>query len=68
MKFIQNPCNLWVNGDLEEKRMVLKMVFAKRASYCKNKGFGTASMTLPFKVLSDSELEKYKMVVLSDYR
>ena len=62
MDFIKNPYSIWANGDLDEKRLVLKLAFAKRIPYDKNKGFGTASMTLPFTVLGDMGSQKSKMV------
>ena len=62
MDFIGNPCNLWLNGDLEEKQLVLKLAFAKKVPYDKISGFGTASMTLPFKVLTDIGNQKSKVV------
>ncbi len=61
--FIENPLSIWENGDFEDKRLVLKLAFAKKIPYCKENGFGTAAMSLPFKVLKDFEAGKSKMVV-----
>ncbi len=60
--FIRNPHGIWVNGDIEDKRLVMKLAFAKRIPYCRNEGLGTAEMTLPFSVLADISNGKYKMV------
>lgn len=61
--FIRNPLSIWHNGDLKDKRMVLDMTFATRIPYDKKDGFGTASMSLPFRVLGDIANGKSKMVV-----
>lgn len=63
LDFMGNPHSLWVNGDLEDKRLILKMAFAKRLAYTKKEGFGTAGISLPFLVLKDFEAQKSKMVV-----
>ncbi|AZL16334.1 recombinase zinc ribbon domain-containing protein [Rickettsiales endosymbiont of Stachyamoeba lipophora] len=51
--FLQNPLNLWQNGNFEQKRTVLKLVFADKLTYHKKNGFGTAKKTLPFKLFED---------------
>ena len=60
--FIKNPYSLWDNGDLKEKRLVIKLAFAKRLPYAKNVGFGTAGKALPFTILEDITSGKTKMV------
>lgn len=61
--FIGNPYSLWDNGDLEEKRLVMNLAFAKRLPYDRNSGFGTAGKALLFLVLGDISAGKSKMVV-----
>ncbi len=51
--FLQNPQKLWASNRFEDKRAVLKLVFAERLPYHRNEGFRTAKTTLPFKVLGD---------------
>ncbi|MFF9554193.1 recombinase, partial [Methylobacterium fujisawaense] len=51
--FLANPCQLWQNGMLEDRRAVLKLTFADRLRYKRGEGFRTANLTLPFKVLAD---------------
>jgi hypothetical protein len=34
-----NPCHYWSSDRLEDKRMVLRMVFAKRLAYHRKEGF-----------------------------
>ncbi len=36
---------------LEDRRAVLKLVFAKNLPYMRNEGYRNAEITLPFKVL-----------------
>jgi site-specific DNA recombinase len=49
--FLSNPWNIWCSGSLEDRRTVLKLVFADRLRYTRNNGFRTTNLTLPFKVL-----------------
>ncbi len=49
--FLSNPYKLWVSGDLERKRTVLKIVFPEKLAYCREGGFRTASKSRPFKLL-----------------
>ncbi len=51
LDFLANPWNLWKSGRLEDKKTVLKLVFADRLRYARNEGFRTADMSLPFKLL-----------------
>lgn len=51
--FLENPVKLWVSDRIEDKRTVLKLVFADRLTYVRNEGFRTANLALPFKALVD---------------
>lgn len=62
LDFLGNPWKLWVSDRLEDKRMVLKLVFADRLTYVRNSGFRTATLSLPFKVLSDLSEREIRMV------
>ncbi len=59
--FLQNPQKLWASDHYEDKRAVLKLVFAERLPYHRNEGFRTAKTTLPFKVLGDVSSSKKPM-------
>ncbi|MCB9985878.1 MAG: hypothetical protein H6864_09390 [Micavibrio sp.] len=61
--FIGNPLSIWDNGDLEDKRLVIKLVFSKRLPYNQKQGFGTDGIELPFTVMRDLSTNKRKMVV-----
>ena len=60
--FLSNPYKLWDSDRLEDKRAVLKLVFAKRLPYYRNEGFRTAAISLPFSLLEDLKGGNYEMV------
>ncbi len=60
--FLSNPYKLWDSDRLEDKRSVLKLVFAKRLPYYRNEGFRTAAISLPFSLLEGLKGGKYEMV------
>ena len=62
--FLANPCALWRSPNLEDRRAVLKLVFAEKLPYHRNEGYRTAETTLPFKVLSDFRNMKSGVVEL----
>ena len=49
--FLANPCNLWVSDRIEDKRAVLKLVFADHLAYCRKEGVRTAKTTVPINAL-----------------
>ena len=51
MSFFANPSKLWHSGSHLHRRLVLKLTFADRLSYCRKSGFRTPETTLPFKAL-----------------
>ncbi len=64
MTFLANPCHLWSSDCLEDKRMVLRLVFAKKLPYHLNEGFRTAKneeLSLPFRCLKNLTGEEYEM-------
>ena len=46
--FIENPQKLWHSDSLEDRRLVLKLVFTRPLAYQRNEGFQTAAIALPF--------------------
>ncbi len=62
-EFLSNPWKLWGSERLEDKRAVLKLVFAERLPYDRNRGYRTAKTSLPFKVLGDFTVGKCEMVI-----
>lgn len=62
LDFIENPLSMWENGDLEDKRLVLKLAFAKPVTFDKETGLGTAVTSLPFTVFRGLSAGKEGMV------
>ena len=52
MNFLESPWKLWVSDQLEHKRMLLKLMFAKRLAYKRGVGFSNADLSMPFKALN----------------
>ena len=50
--FLANPWNLWNSDRIEDKRAVLKLVFADRLAYCRKTGVRTAKNHLALQGLS----------------
>jgi len=48
--FLKSPVTIWENGGLEEKRRVLKLVFAEKLVYNRETGFETAKLSIPLRV------------------
>lgn len=56
LAFLANPWSLWASGRLEDRRMVLKLAFAKPLRYTRDSGLRTAELSLPFKMLQGQNL------------
>ena len=56
--FIKSPYSTWINGDINDQRLVLKLVFARKISYDRENGFGTTE-------ISDG-LKLFKLIDTSD--
>ena len=50
-QFLANPWKIWNNGDLAQRRTVLKLAFSERQYYCRKEGLRTQKTTLPFNML-----------------
>ena len=50
--FLATPWNTWENGNLEDRRAVLKLAFPARLNYRRGEGFRTADPALPFNILN----------------
>ena len=62
LDFLGNPLAVWKDGDLDNKRLVLKLAFAKRVPFDPETGLGTAVTSLPFMVFQALDGQKDKMV------
>ncbi|MDA1056921.1 MAG: zinc ribbon domain-containing protein [Proteobacteria bacterium] len=61
--FLGNPHKLWASGDINNQRLVLKLVFSEQLPYCRNSGFQTPEYSLPFKVSRGFIVGQSEMVV-----
>jgi site-specific DNA recombinase len=55
---LNHPVKLWEKGTLNEKQLVLKLVFAKKIPYSRETGFGTALTSLPYRIICHPETIK----------
>ncbi|MBI1238284.1 MAG: recombinase [Alphaproteobacteria bacterium] len=51
LAFLSNPWNLWSNGDLVERKTVLRLAFLEPLAYCRKQGLRTPNLAFPFKAL-----------------
>jgi len=50
MSYLKNPVDIWENGTLNDKRRVLKLVFADKFIYDRETGVGTAKVSVLYEV------------------
>ncbi len=48
--FLANPWKLWVSGNLEYQKLLLRLVFPERIAYCSNEGYRTAKIAEPVRL------------------
>ena len=63
--FLANPCRLWHSPHIEDRRAVLKLVFAEKLPYARGEGYRTAQIAMPFKMLGGTDVHKKGMVPLA---
>ena len=63
LQILANPWKIWENGTLLHRRMLLRLAFADYLTYCRNEGYRTPKISIPFKVLDDIQSNKCKMVL-----
>lgn len=61
-EFLKDPLLMWKTGDLEQRRLVLRMVFDEALIYDREEGFCTPSLSLPVELSCVPELDKLEMV------
>lgn len=52
--FMGNPSEYWIAGNLQQKRLVQTLMFTSLIEYSKDKGYGIANFSLPFKLLQET--------------
>ncbi len=62
IEFLSNPWKIWSSGQLNMRRLVLKLAFADRLAYHRNTGYRTPELSLPFKLLGEISMNKKDMV------
>ena len=60
--FLSNPQKLWHSPRVEDRRAVLKLVFAEKLPYVRGEGYRTAKISTPFKMLGDIMMSEKVMV------
>lgn len=60
--FLANPCKLWKSDRIEDRRAVLKLVFADNLPYVRGEGYRTAKISMPFRLLGAADVQKNGMV------
>jgi hypothetical protein len=46
LSYLKNPIAIWENGELQTKKLILRLVFAEKLAFHHKDGFGTAQMPL----------------------
>lgn len=52
LRFLASPYDIWRNGNLEVRKMVLRLTFAEHLAWCPVQGFRTPQTTVPFRILA----------------
>ena len=60
--FLANPYILWASGKFELQRIVLRLAFTERLQYCRNRGYRTAGIAEPLRLLGSFSAPGYGMV------
>ncbi len=63
--FLASPCKLWHSEKIEDRRAVLKLVFAERLTYVRGEGYRTAQISMPFRMIGGMKMQKKEMVPLA---
>jgi len=62
IEFLKSPLLMWRSGDLDQRRLVLRLVFAAPLRYDEKSQFGTPSFSLPINVACVLELDRMELV------
>lgn len=60
--FLANPCKLWHSDRIEDRRAVLKLVFADHLPYVRGEGYRTPKISMPFKLIGAANMGEKGMV------
>lgn len=59
---LKSPYETWIASDLHMKRTITRMMFPAPIPYSRNSGFGTADLSLPYRVIQVVAQSKFIMV------
>ncbi|MEM8597602.1 MAG: recombinase family protein [Pseudomonadota bacterium] len=62
LSFLANPLKLWHSERPEDRRIVLRLAFGDRLSYCRHEGYSNPNLTFPFKALGGCSAERSGLV------
>jgi DNA invertase Pin-like site-specific DNA recombinase len=62
MQFLSNPQGIWENGNIQMRRLVLKLTFTERMAYDREKGFLNPKKAFPFRILEEPTMQKLQVV------
>jgi hypothetical protein len=62
VSFLRNPWKLWHSERIEDRRALLRLVFAERLVYARGAGYRTAKISMIFKLLGEENLGKSGVV------
>lgn len=60
--FLASPCKLWHSPHIEDRRAVLKLVFAEKLPYARGEGYRTAQISMPFKMIGGMKMAENEVV------
>ena len=56
--FVKSPYIVWSSGDVDDKRLALQLVFAGPLEYSREKGFGTANLSIALRLFEQISASK----------
>ena len=60
--FLRNPYSIWKNGELRERKTILKLIFRNKLNYSKDNGFETANLPVIMRLFELSESNRSRLV------
>jgi hypothetical protein len=67
LSFLSNPQKLWASGQYHLRRIVLRLAFSDRVTYCRQNGFSKVKTALPFNILRGICSTKLELARLRDF-
>jgi hypothetical protein len=64
---LENPYKCWSEGDLQTKKLLLKVVFSESLAFNTELGFGTPKLCLPLRVFELSMIDNSQLVEMGGF-